>query len=76
MTNDFNPDWLCVCGDLTTLGIVHRKDGPCYIPEPSREWVGLTNEVISRLWLSTSPYFNEDDFARAIEKYLKEKNDL
>jgi len=41
-----------------------------------RDWAGLTDEVISRLWLSTSPYFNEDDFARAIEKYLKEKNGM
>jgi hypothetical protein len=41
-----------------------------------REWAGLTDEVISRLWLNTSPYFNEDDFARAIEKYLKEKNGM
>jgi hypothetical protein len=39
-----------------------------------REWVGLTDEVISRLWLRTSPYFNEDDFARSIEKYLREQN--
>lgn len=23
----------CVCGDLTALGVVHRTDGPCYIPE-------------------------------------------
>ena len=43
MTNEFNPDWMCVCGDLTTLGIVHRKDGPCYWPD-KREWVGLTKE--------------------------------
>ena len=42
MTNEFNPD--CVCGDLTTLGVVHRKDGPCYYPEPKREWVGLTED--------------------------------
>ena len=41
-----------------------------------REWVGLTDEVISCLWLGTSPYFNEDDFARSIEKYLKEKNEM
>jgi len=41
-----------------------------------RKWVGLTDEVISRLWLSTSPYFNEEDFARAIEKYLKEQNGM
>ena len=48
MTNEFNPDWMCVCGDLTTLGVVHRKDGPCYIPEPKREWVGLTDEEIDQ----------------------------
>ena len=39
-----------------------------------KEWVGLTDAEISRLWLQTSPYFNEDDFARAIEARLKEKN--
>jgi hypothetical protein len=27
----------CVCGQPETLGIVHRTDGPCYIPEPSDE---------------------------------------
>ena len=39
-----------------------------------RTWVGLTDGEISQLWISTSPYFNEDDFARAIEAKLKEKN--
>jgi hypothetical protein len=39
-----------------------------------KEWVGLTDAEISRLWLQTSPYFNEDDFARAIEARLKELN--
>jgi len=39
-----------------------------------REWIGLTDAEISRLWLQTSPYFNEDDFARAIEARLKELN--
>ena len=41
---------------------------------PQRTWVGLTDGEISQLWISTSPYFNEDDFARAIEAKLKEKN--
>ena len=41
---------------------------------PQRTFVGLTNEEISQLWISTSPYFNEDDFARAIEAKLKELN--
>jgi hypothetical protein len=39
-----------------------------------REWVRLTDREISQLWLGTSPYFNEEDFARAIEQRLKEKN--
>ena len=39
-----------------------------------KPWVSLTDEEISQLWISTSPYFNEDDFARNIEAKLKEKN--
>jgi len=41
---------------------------------PQRTWVGLTDEEISKLWLGTAPYFNDEDFARAIEAKLKEKN--
>jgi hypothetical protein len=39
-----------------------------------RQWVGLTDQERNQLWLGTSPYFNEEDFARAIEQRLKEKN--
>jgi hypothetical protein len=39
-----------------------------------RQWIGLTDTEISRLWLQTSPYFNEEDFARSIEARLKELN--
>ena len=39
-----------------------------------RTWVGLTDEEISQLWLCTSPYFDDLDFARAIEAKLKELN--
>jgi hypothetical protein len=74
MTNEFNPDWLCVCGDLTALGIVHRKDGPCYIPEPKREWVGLTQQDIDIAFDDTQEGGGFDEFARAIEAKLKEKN--
>lgn len=74
--NDFNPDWLCTCGDLTVLGVVHRKGSSCYYPD-KREWVGLTDEEIS-----TSVDVCEQDlkseflveYARAIEAKLKEKN--
>ena len=68
--NDFNPDWLCTCGDLTTLGVVHRKDAPCYYPD-KREWVGLTDE---ERYLGDGRSEEEIEYARAIEAKLKEKN--
>ena len=79
MTNEFNPDWMCVCGDLTTLGVVHRKDGPCYMPEPKREWVGLTDEEMAKA-IGFTEFTVESTkttltyVARAIEAKLKEKN--
>ena len=73
--NDFHPDWICTCGDLTTLGIVHRKDAPCYHPD-KREWVGLTLDEA----LEISEFLNLDlpegwiKLSNAIEAKLKEKN--
>lgn len=69
MTNEFNPDWMCVCGDLTTLGVVHRKDGPCYYPD-KREWVGLTQEELLNLGAGIVNF----EYAAAIEAKLKELN--
>ena len=37
-------------------------------------WRGLTDEDITDIWYESKPYYNEDDFARAIEAKLKEKN--
>ena len=31
------------------------------------KWVGLTEEEIEHLWQETSPYYDHQDFARAIE---------
>ena len=64
------------CGILTLhLGFDDLPDGTkFYTTPPKRPWVGLTDEQISQLWISTSPYFNEDDFARAVEAKLKELN--
>ena len=42
---------------------------------PQRTWVGLTDEEITDIWAESSPYYHEDDFARAIEAKLKAKND-
>ena len=41
---------------------------------PQRTWVGLTDEEIDTLWQNTSPYYDHQDFARAIETKLKERN--
>ena len=50
----------------------YRLGGHDYIP---RLWVGLTDEECEALWeqnrASTTPH---DDFARAIEAKLKQKN--
>ena len=43
-------------------------------PFAQRTWVGLTDEEITDIWAESSPYYHEDDFARAIEAKLKEKN--
>jgi hypothetical protein len=49
---------------------------PLYTTPPAaqRTWVGLTDEEITDIWAEASPYYHEDDFARAIEAKLKEKN--
>ena len=47
---------------------------PAWFKPAQRTWVGLTDWEISQLWIGTSPYFNEVDFAGAIEARLKEKN--
>jgi hypothetical protein len=55
--------------------VAYHSDGTRTVRiAPKRPWVGLTDEEISQLWISTSPYFNEDDFARAVEAKLKELN--
>ena len=28
----------CYCGDITTLGVIHRNDGPCHYPEHTTEY--------------------------------------
>ena len=40
-----------------------------------RTWVGLTDEEITDIWAEASPYYHEDDFARAIEAKLRSKNE-
>ena len=50
-------------------------ENPLYTsPPPQRTWVGLTDGEITDIWAESSPYYHEDDFARAIEAKLKEKN--
>ncbi len=48
---------------------------PLYTTPPKREWQGLTDEEISKIYASTDWNDNEDwDYERAIEAKLKEKN--
>jgi len=44
------------------------------IQEYIRPWVGLTDEEKADLFEGTAPYYNEADYADAIEAKLKEKN--
>ena len=67
----------CTCGELTALNVVHRSDGPCYIPEPQRQWAGLTDEDVRQCSKDVVAGGKEncvDRFAYAIEAKLKEKN--
>ncbi len=43
-------------------------------PAAQRPFVGLTDEEITDIWAESSPYYHEDDFARAIEAKLRSKN--
>jgi hypothetical protein len=50
------------------------KTIPVYTSPPKREWVGLTQEDIDIAFDDTQEGGGFDDFARAIEAKLKEKN--
>ena len=74
---------ICICKDPLSLGVVHRADAPCYIPEPKREWVGLTDEDIDLLEQLYSPpvhpnFVDDVDHCftliKKVEAVLKEKN--
>jgi hypothetical protein len=61
---------ICICRDPLSLGVVHRADAPCYIPE-QRTWQGLTDNEIA---LINADYPHPQGFARAIEAKLRDKN--
>jgi hypothetical protein len=62
---------ICTCGDPTALGVVHLRTRPCF-HYVEREWVGLTDEEVKQCIDSRGGFV--EDFARAIEAKLKEKN--
>ena len=53
-------------------------EGPLYTAPPKREWVGLTDEDLKPLCNQWKIMYGGyvDDFARAIEAKLKEKNNV
>ena len=55
---------------------VGETQAPLYTTPPAaqRQWVGLTNEEITALKRNGDRYISSQDFARAIEAKLKEKN--
>ena len=60
-------------------GNLHHQDFgnsiPLYTSPPaSKPWVGLTDEEKADLFEGTAPYYNETDYADAIEAKLREKN--
>lgn len=55
---------ICICKDPLALGVVHRSDAPCYIPE-QRTWVGLTDADLRQIILAA---------VGVAEAKLKEKN--
>jgi hypothetical protein len=58
-----------------TLGVVHRADAPCYIPEPKREWVGLTVDELSEVYNQADWNIGYGwEYERAIEAKLRSKN--
>lgn len=57
--------------------LLEGKQPPFWVhtsPPAQRTWVGLTDEEITDIWAESSPDYYEDDFARAIEAKLKDKN--
>ena len=43
-------------------------------PQPSKPWVGLTDEEVDYIMARNDPHCDEINFARAIEAKLREKN--
>jgi hypothetical protein len=71
---------ICTCRDPMALGVVHRADAPCYIPEPKREWQGLTDEERTEIRSKVQEYTAMDNIQyglavqHATEAKLKELN--
>ena len=63
----------CTCGEFTALNVVHRTDGPCYIPEPQRQWVGLNWDDLPEIYVGDTAFLHGAKWAEA---KLREKNSL
>ena len=66
----------CMCGETYRLGVVHRKDTPCF-DYIEHAWVGLTDDEIKAIvgpWGSTEIKGYTRTLFDQIEAALKEKN--
>ena len=72
VTDTMNALW---AGTLEQVQIAEEmKNKKLYTAPPQRTWVGLTDEEIAALKHNGERYISSQDFARAIEAKLKEKN--
>jgi hypothetical protein len=66
----------CMCGETYRLGVVHRKDTPCF-DYIEHVWIGLTDDEIKAIvgpWGSTEIKGYTRTLFDQIEAKLKEKN--
>ena len=66
-----NPHQVVHCDDADVSQFPHDEWFPVYKAQPKREWQGLTDEDVEEAARGKSGH---DEFARAIEAKLKEKN--
>lgn len=64
----------CGCGDEIVAGDGARCGTCVAVKYKEKEWQGLTDDELVAAWDSTEPYFDQADFAKAIEAKLREKN--
>ena len=69
MTSTPDKEARCVCGEPTTLGVVHRTDGPCYHAQPPVEQEARAEKALRAIAAhvpTDCPSFNAYDVVRRV----------